>query len=121
MFHELARACADHMIGTKSADRSDRAWQQAYRALDHFHIFTQCDKKFFKKSNFPQEIKDFAADLVELQRKRHSADYDPFYSVTKSLLKADTFLVEQSIASYRKAPYKDRKAFSVYVMLKSRG
>jgi len=83
MFHELARACADHLAGTKVKERSNSAWKQAYRSLSHGYVVAQCNQGKFKKGNFPQCIKDYARDFEEMQKKRHSADYDPDYRVTK--------------------------------------
>lgn len=122
MFHELARACADHLAGTEGANRSDGAWHQAYRALDHFHVKQQCDNRYLKKeeNKFPQDIRGFASFLVEMQRKRHEADYDPYANYTKSEVTADIESTKEAIETYRSVPTRDRKAFSVYILLKSR-
>jgi uncharacterized protein (UPF0332 family) len=121
MFHELARACADHLAGTNSTLRSNGAWRQVYRSLAHIQVVSQCEKSHFKNGNFPQVIKDFAFDFAEMQKKRHSADYDPFYKTTKSSVEADIALAVNSIKQYQSASFKDRKAFSIYVLLKPKG
>ena len=42
MFHALCRNCADTVVGKTKANRSQRAWIQAYRAMDHKHAKKQC-------------------------------------------------------------------------------
>ena len=43
MFHTLARSVADLMIGSSGAKRrSNGAWKQAYRALDHGVVKSTC-------------------------------------------------------------------------------
>lgn len=120
MFHELARACADHLAGTNVKKRSNSAWTQTYRSLSHSYVVAQCKQGKFLKGSFPQCIKDFARDFEEMQKKRHAADYDPDYRITKSLVDADIALVERSISAYRTALLKHRKAFSIYIILNSR-
>ena len=122
MFHELAKGCADHLAGSKSADRSDQAWRQAYRALDHYHMKNQCEQKYFKRpdAKFPAEVQDFAAFMVEMQRKRHDADYDPTVRFQKSEVLRDFKSVTDAIKSYRSVALRDRRAFSIYIVLKSR-
>lgn len=119
MFHELARACADHLAGTNPRERSNAAWRQTYRSLSHGYVISQCRDNRFKNGKFPQCIKDFAIDFEEMQIKRHSADYDPDCKLRRSLVSADIKLVEKSIAAYRTATLKHKKAFSVYVLLRT--
>lgn len=120
MFHELAEACANHLVGQIGIDTSDNAWIQTYRALDHFHVRTQCEKSYFKRSRFPTAIKDFAAFLIEMQRKRHEADYDPVVTFQKSEFERDLRSVRDAVLGYRATSEKHRRAFSIFVMLKSR-
>ena len=39
-FHALAQDCADRLVGT-TRQRSEPAWRQAYRALDHVNLAQQ--------------------------------------------------------------------------------
>lgn len=119
MFHCLARNCADLLIGGTSADRSEEAWKQVYRSLDHKFAKDRCiDKLMLKK--FPKQIEDFANHFVTLQGKRHSADYDPGASFTKLEVTTDIAIAEQAILDFSSVPAKHRRAFCAYVLLKKR-
>ena len=67
---------------------------------------------------FPQEILDFANIFVELQIKRHDADYDPFARLTKSAVKQDILRCERAIREFRNASLADRRAFAAWVLFK---
>jgi uncharacterized protein (UPF0332 family) len=45
LFHCLARECADLLIGGNNAKRSDEAWRQVYRALEHGIAKDRCKNK----------------------------------------------------------------------------
>lgn len=42
LFHMLSRQCADLFAGRDSDDRSDPAWLQAYRSLNHGTVRSMC-------------------------------------------------------------------------------
>ena len=118
MFHELARCCANNFVGTARNGRSNSAWRQVYRSLDHGVAKSQC--KNAKVTKFPQGIQDFASTFVTLQVKRHSVDYDPFVKVYKSEVFVDMASVESAIAAFAACALKDKKAFVAWVLLKDR-
>jgi hypothetical protein len=119
LFHCLARECANLMIGGAGSARSNEAWRQVYRSLEHGPTKDKCaNSKMIRK--FPKEIEDFANAFVTMQAKRHDADYDPVASFTKSSVETDIKLVEQAIKDFRAAKAMDRRAFCAYVLLKNR-
>jgi hypothetical protein len=118
LFHCLARECADLLIGSAGSDRSDRAWTQAYRSLDHAYAKSQCEKA--GRAGFPASIVNFAAIFQTLQIKRHDADYDPDARFVKSAVQSDIMLAEAAIRSFLAAPRKDRRAFCAWVILRNR-
>lgn len=119
LFHCLARNCADLLIGGTSADRSNEAWKQVYRALDHNFAKDRCkDKAMIKK--FPRKIEDFANTFVTLQEKRHQADYDPGGNFLKSGVTYDIDLAEQAVKDFSSVGAKHRRAFCAYVLFKRR-
>jgi len=71
-------------------------------------------------AQFPQEVEDFANAFVQMQEKRHNADYDPHVRFAKSEVLADIALVEQAIAGFEAADAKDRRAFCAYVLFRRR-
>jgi hypothetical protein len=119
LFHALARCCADCLIGTSPARRSNKAWRQAYRALDHGFAKNAC--KNGKIRDFPNDIQDFADQFVAMQAKRHDADYDPDMRITKSVVLNDVNTTANAIARFENTPVLDRIAFAALVLLKERG
>ena len=82
MFHALARSNANLLVGSTRANRSDQAWRQLYRALDHSPAASAARGQQMAK--FPQEIQDFAGQFVKMQSQRHTADYDPLETFSRS-------------------------------------
>jgi uncharacterized protein (UPF0332 family) len=119
LFHCVARESADLLIGGYSANRSQEAWPQVYRALEHAACKERCKNKDMVK-RFPKGIEDFAGMFVTLQDQRHAADYDPFATFSKSSVEADIILAGQAIKDFKAESIKDRRAFCAYVLFKRR-
>lgn len=69
---------------------------------------------------FPAEVQDFGSLFVEMQHKRHTADYDPDAQFAKSDVMKDIGRVEDVIARFADLPARDRRAFAIYVLLDQR-
>ena len=119
MFHCLASCCANTLVGGPNADRSEPAWRQVYRALEHGLAKSNCRNKGFI-SKFPQEIEDFANAFVALQEKRHLADYDPSARFTKLEVQRDIEAARAIVEGFQAARTKHRRAFAAYVLFKTR-
>lgn len=119
LFHCLARECANLLIGGDGADRSDEAWLQVYRSLEHGPAKDRCNNKKMI-GRFPKEIQDFANSFVTMQKKRHAADYDPSTRFVKSEVAADIVVVEEAVGKFKTASIKERRAFCAYVLLRLR-
>ena len=119
LFHTLAKCCADLLVGGQGADRSNPAWIQAYRALEHGSAKTACKRREIV-NKFPKEIEDFANMFVTMQEKRHRADYDPNAKHLKSAVLNDIEAVTAVIDDFQNVPIKDRRAFSAFVLFKLR-
>jgi hypothetical protein len=119
MFHALARCCADGLIGGSGSKRSKPARSQVYRALDHGAAKSACLEKT-TIAKFPREIQEFSRAFVQLQLKRHEADYDPDATTYKSAVLADIAIVEAVIREFSNVPLKHRRAFAAWVMFKKR-
>jgi hypothetical protein len=119
MFHCLAKNCADLLIGSTGAQRSEDAWAQVYRALDHGAARNLCSNGQTMAA-YPAQIRTFANLFVTMQKKRHDADYDPQCSVIKSTVLTDISTVEAIIADFSAAPSAARRAFAAAVLLKKR-
>ena len=114
LFHTLGETCAKMLIGDQA---TERAWMHVYRALDHRPAKDACNRIDYI-TRFPDPIQDFAARFVQMQTKRHSADYDPDAFFYKSEVTADIAAAEQVIFAFRKVQGRHRRAFAAYVLLK---
>ena len=121
-FHCLAVCCADMLVGGPGSNRSRPAWRQVYRALQHGIVRNRCNNRN-AISRFPSQIQDFAKHFIYMQKKRHSADYDPYAmrnpitSFLKSDVVQDILVTEGIINRFNQTPARDRRAFAVYVLL----
>ena len=119
LFHILARNCADMMIGQTKAKRSKPAWVEVYRALNHGTTKSACSQnKMIGK--FPAEIQDFAHEFVSMQKKRHNADYDPYYRVSKSEVLTDLAKITNVIDTFSATDVINKRAFAAYVLFYDR-
>ena len=121
LFHCLARCCADTLVGKTRKHRREPAWRQAYRALEHGHARTQCSRSVIRE--FPPGIGVFAEAFVDMQHKRQRADYEPQGPDDrwrKSDVEDHIAAAADTIERFEAAPLKDRRAFAVFVLLKSR-
>ena len=117
----MARACADTLVGKTRARRGESAWRRAYRALEHGHARSQCTRPTIR--TFPPELEEFAEKFIDMQNKRHRADYDPRPAEgrwSKSDVEADIDTAEDVIDRFEAAPLPDRRAFAVFVLLRNR-
>lgn len=89
---------------------------QVYRALEHRHAKSQC--KTAAKMNFPADVQGFAAHFAGMQTKRHDADYNPKAKFYKSAVKSDIIIATYVMGRFDRAPYKHRRAFSAWVLLR---
>jgi hypothetical protein len=119
LFHCLAQLCADGFVGGTGADRSKPAWRQTYRALEHGAAKNACKNREMMR-RFPQQIQDFAYAFVDLQERRHDADYDPSVKLTKSEVASSLELAEAAINGLKGVPLRDRRAFAAHVLFKKR-
>ncbi|WP_419948026.1 hypothetical protein [Candidatus Palauibacter sp.] len=118
LFHCMMRTCADSFIGTAGAQRSHAAWQQVYRALDHGSCKNRC--KEVDRFGFPQPILDFANVFIEMQEKRHRADYHPSPSLIRNEVMADIEDCERAIGRLESSKRKDKRAFAAFVLFPRR-
>ena len=121
LFHALANCCADMLAGSTRANRSQRAWRQTYRALEHGHAKNQCANQSVM-NRFPAEIQDFGESFVDMQALRHTADYDPDPDgqFARGEVLQHIEYSEETIRAFENVPASDRRAFAIYVLLRLR-
>ena len=114
MFHTLALSNANTLIGASPADQQRWAWQQTYRAADHRPTRNKLSSASLG-GRFPRAIRRFGVAFADVQRVRHSADYDPEARfVIESVLTAIEDAAS-AMAAFEIVSEKDRRAFAVYV------
>lgn len=119
MFRALCRNCADSFIGRTKPFRSESAWTQAYRAVNHGFAKEQC-KRRSTMERFPTEIQDFATKFVDLQEKRHLADYAPSSNLTRESVLTEIETAEIAINQLQISAIKDRRAFAAWTTMQKR-
>ncbi len=117
LFHALANDAADLLVGTGKS-RATRAWQQTYRALDHGFAKTACSQA--RALGFQEPIVTCARNFIDLQQRRHSADYDPQHRLSRSDALAAIALAETAITALQTTPRPDRRAFAIQLLLRRR-
>lgn len=118
LFHALARNCADMLIGGPGSSKSKHAWIEVYRSLGHGSAKSACEHREVIVK-FPIEIADFASRFIEMQRKRHMADYDPSAKFYKSDVISDIETTKIVIDNFNGAIVKDKRAFASWVLFKN--
>ena len=118
MFHALAKQSADMLVGATRGNRSQRAWRQAYRSLEHGLAAAQCRRPIIRR--FPNEIRRFGKTFVNNQQMRRDADYDPDASFTRLEALRIIDVADRAIWDFERSDALDRRAFAVYVMFRSR-
>lgn len=95
LFHRFLKAAADDLIGSTATARRSSAYKLIYRGFEHSRMRTTAidatkatmPPKLVEASGYTQfseQIQAAARAFVELQQKRHSADYDPQFRFSKS-------------------------------------
>ncbi len=123
MFHALAACCADMLVGATRASRSQQAWRQTYRSLEHGYAKNQCANQGMM-AQFPLAIRKFAELFIYMQRRRHIADYDPDPEQENVFVRENVvrliYEISRTISDFQDADAGDRRAFSVFVLLRFR-
>ena len=119
LFHTLARCCADTLVGVSAASRSQGAWRQTYRALEHGPTKNRCSRQNML-NRFPREIRSFGKLFVDMQRERHAADYNPDARFSRSDVMQMIEETARNITRFNRVAVKDKRAFAVYVLFNLR-
>ena len=71
-------------------------------------------------SSFPDSVRQFGRTFAILQSKRHFADYDPDYRVSKSEVTSDIHRARTAIDRFLATPASVRRDFAIHVLTKVR-
>ena len=115
VFHQLAKLCADLLVGDENTPRGETAWRQAYRSLDHRKIADR-----FKHGtilNFPKEIQDFSVFFRKLQLRREECDYCFLYKPSLGAVEGELGFAKRHLEAVLKLDEKHLRAFAAYILL----
>ena len=91
----------------------------AYRTIDHGPARNKCSDAA-SMSRFSPDIQDFAATLVELQQRRHEADYDPGANFDQVQVNQMIDDAEDALAGFDNAPPDEIRLFITYLTSRAR-
>jgi hypothetical protein len=126
VFHVVMRAAADTYIGRGNQKSAEYAL--AYRHVDHAGLKIACEtckRQSFaddgQPGQFNSDLRAFAGAVVELQARRHAADYDP--SLYLYVLDARTVVAtaRDAVNRFRNLPSDQKLKFLFLLMVKARG
>lgn len=120
LFHALAAQAADTLIG--APNKQTPLYALVYRSLQHRSVREFCDqvqrtplppkiRDHAPKAGFGLDLKAMAHAVVELQEKRHLADYDPGFRATASDATFAVATARAALAGFRRSNASTRKAF----------
>lgn len=116
LFHVACKNCADSFVGRRGP--GNKAWRQVYRSIHHGNAKERYSRK--DTNLFPQPIINFANEFIQLQAKRHEADYDPQAKFTRSEVLNYLSTAEVAIDEFYTIDVQDRKAFAVWTLFGKR-
>jgi len=114
LFHCVANAYADGLIGTHSKTRNNLAWKYSYRSVANSKVAQRC-KRIDLMIQLPLAIQEFAELFIRLQSIRHDADYDPDVRFLRSEVIRGITHAEKVINDFKKSELPERKAFAAFV------
>lgn len=129
VFHTIVTAFADRVVGR--AKRGTAQYTLAYRGLDHRTVRGLCStlvrpalpqnyNGLSPAGGFGAAIRTFSGLVIDLQRERHLADYDPSWSIKPSKAIALTCSARDAIAYWEATPLEQREAFLLLLLFPPR-
>jgi hypothetical protein len=120
LFHFIMTEMADEFIGRTR--RGSARYTMVYRSLDHRPLKSLCQdlqkttppakySECLPPSGMGDNIAAFAAAVVDLQEKRHSADYDPGSRFKMSDAQIAVRTARRAIDRFKRASAERRKTF----------
>lgn len=129
VFHFIMSAAADEYVG--KTKRGTPAYTLAYRSIDHRALKELCEEvkkptlkpryqRFAPATGFGANLQAFASAFVELQEKRHAADYDPSIRVKTSDAQVAITTARSAVRRFTKASATRRRAFLTLLLFPPR-
>lgn len=120
LFHFVLTAAADEFIG--ATFRTSSRYRLVYRSVDHRVLKVLCEEvkkanpggrlgRYFPVGGFDPKLVTFARIALDLQERRHGADYDPGLRFGAAATRLEIDAAERAIAEFAQAPGDHRKIF----------
>lgn len=129
VFHEILTGAADDFVG--GTKRHTPRYKLVYRSVNHTSLRKLCEDVI--KPNLAAKYSDYlpitgvgpdinavATALVDLQEKRHSADYDPLFTVRMSDALLAIATARSALVRFKAASATRRKPFLSLVVFSPR-
>jgi hypothetical protein len=129
LFHAVTTAAADQVIGQNN--RSQPRYGLVYRSIDHNRLRELCKdvqkltlpekyRRYAPQGGFGADIRTFAIAVVELQEKRHTADYDPMAQMKQSDAIVSTGTARAALTRFQSANSDERMIFLTLLLFEPR-
>jgi len=129
VFHATLTAAADEFIGVSM--RADRRYGLVYRSVDHRAFADLCTEasrqrpspkfaRYAPELGFGEDVQAFAATALELQERRHAADYDPTIRVRTADAKLAIGAAHTALSRFQRASDERRKSFLALLLFRPR-
>lgn len=130
LFHTILIAAADEVAGRRM--RGDPLWSLAYRSISHQRLKNVCSdlrahtlkpklKPYEPARGFGGHVAAIAGAVVELQDRRHVADYDPSASLLRLDARAALQAARSAVDRLSQLTEDQRKAFLFLILFEARG
>lgn len=130
LFHAVLTAAADVAVGRTV--RGSPLWSLAYRSVSHQRLKSICEiiqkdtpkskyKRYEPTGGFGAPVRSIARAVVELQDRRHAADYDPSLSFLPSDARAALQTARSAVDRLGRLTDDQRKAYLYLILFEPRG
>jgi hypothetical protein len=129
VFHATLTAAADEFIG--KAARSTPQYALVYRSIEHASLRTLCIEatqlkpspkyvRYVPPAGFGPDIQLYGIAALELQERRHAADYDPSIRLRTADAVLAVNTARTALERFAKAAADRRKAFLALLLFRPR-
>lgn len=129
LFHYLLATAADEVVGVTG--RATNLYALVYRSIDHRALRDLCTEvkkqqptaryqTYVPTGGFGPDVQAFAGAVIELQEKRHAADYDPSSRIGTSDAIAAITAARRAIQFFQRASKARRKVFVTLLLFPPR-
>lgn len=129
LFHFTCAALADHVIG--STHRSSPRHALVYRSVDHRALRELCQGivrpvpppklvRHLPPGGFGRDMVAFAGTVLEMQDRRHRADYDPTGRFSRNDAGVAVAAGRSAVRRFRASPAAERAVFLTLLLCRPR-